>query len=260
MTAPMIDVRGLVLRGDGESALVDDVSFTVDAGESVGIVGESGSGKSLTLRRILGLLPDGVRATDGEVRVSGRVAMVFQDPLTALDPLARVGAQVAEVSRYAHRAGRERARKHARELFVQVGLDASPRLFEARPFELSGGQRQRVVIAMALASDPQILLCDEPTTALDVTVQRQVLELLDRLRRERGLAMLFVSHDLAVVSQVCARLIVMRRGRVEESGDTAVVLGSPQADYTRMLLDAIPDLPPLAALPAAPPSDAGGTA
>ena len=247
MSGQPVEVRSLVLHGDGGSPLVDHVSFTVGAGESLGIVGESGSGKSLTLRSVLGLLPDGVRQTGGEVRSTGRVAMVFQDPLTALDPLARVGRQVAEVSRYAHRSGRTAARAHARELFEQVGLDASPRLFDARPFELSGGQRQRVVIAMALASDPQILLCDEPTTALDVTVQRQVLELLDRLRRERGLAMLFVSHDLAVVSQVSSRMLVMRNGRIEESGDTASVLRHPQADYTRMLLSAIPALPPLAA-------------
>ncbi len=248
MIENLVTVDSLVLTGDEGQRLVDGVSFSVAAGESLGIVGESGSGKSLTLRRILGLLPDGVHAAEGEVDVRGRAAMVFQDPLTALDPLARVGAQVAEVSRYAHRSGHAAAAAHARELLAQVGLDA-PRLFRARPFELSGGQRQRVVIALALARDPQILLCDEPTTALDVTVQRQVLDLLDALRREWGLAMVFVSHDLAVVAQVCSRLLVMREGRVEERGETDEVLARPQADYTRRLLAAIPTLPPLEGAP-----------
>ncbi len=249
-----VTVRDLVLTDAHGARLVDGVSLAVAPGESLGIVGESGSGKSLTLRRILGLLPQGVLASGGDVEVAGRVGMVFQDPLTALDPLMPVGAQVAEVSWYAHRTstrrpgrreGRRAARAHARELFEQVGLGSDRSRLAARPYQLSGGQRQRVVIAMALASDPQVLLCDEPTTALDVTVQRQILELLDRLRRERGLAMLFVSHDLAVVSQVCSRLVVMRGGQVVETGSADDVLHSPHEQYTRMLLAAVPGLPQL---------------
>jgi ABC-type dipeptide/oligopeptide/nickel transport system ATPase component len=243
--AVVATVDQLVLVDDGGQSLVDGVTLRVTAGESLGIVGESGSGKSLTLRSILGLLPHGVTHASGSVATAGRVGMVFQDPLTALDPLSPVGAQVAEVSRYARGRGRERSRVHARELFQQVGLGSDPRLFAARPFELSGGQRQRVVIAMALASDPQVLLCDEPTTALDVTVQRQILDLLNTLRVERGLSMVFVSHDLAVVAQVCSRLIVMRSGRIVEEGPIADVLVSPNADYTKALLRAIPQLPPL---------------
>lgn len=244
---PTVAVRvdNLVLQDAGGRPLVDDVTLSLAAGESLGIVGESGSGKSLTLRTILGLLPQGVSRTSGTVSVGGRVGMVFQDPLTALDPLSPVGAQVAEVSRYARGLGREKSRAHARELFEQVGLGSDPRRFAARPFELSGGQRQRVVIAMALASDPQVLLCDEPTTALDVTVQRQILDLLNHLRVTRGLSMIFVSHDLAVVAQVCSRLIVMREGRIVEEGPIAEVLFTPQADYTKALLRAIPELPAL---------------
>ncbi|HEY0215871.1 MAG TPA: ABC transporter ATP-binding protein [Cellulomonas sp.] len=257
--AAAVAVRDLVLTDQHGTRLVDGVSLTLTRGESLGIVGESGSGKSLTLRRILGLLPGGVRAAGGEVEVTGRVGMVFQDPLTALDPLMPVGAQVAEVSRYAHRSGRPAARAHARELFEQVGLGSARARLTARPYQLSGGQRQRVVIAMALASDPEVLLCDEPTTALDVTVQRQILDLLDRLRRERGLSMVFVSHDLAVVSQVCTRLVVMRRGHVVETGPVDQVLHTPHEEYTRLLIAAVPGLPRLDAdRPADPAADGRG--
>jgi ABC-type glutathione transport system ATPase component len=226
--------------------LVNHVSFEVDAGEAVGIVGESGSGKSLTLRSIIGLLPAGVTRTGGTIETNGRVGMVFQDPLTALDPLVPVGRQVAEVSRYAHRSGRAAATQHALRLFEQVRLPDPKARLRSYPHQLSGGQRQRVVIAMALATDPQILLCDEPTTALDVTVQQQILDLLEQLRSELDLSMVFVSHDLAVVSAVCSRLVVMSAGDIVETGPTDAVISDPQHPYTRKLLDAVLPLPALA--------------
>jgi len=244
-------VRGLQVRSDSR-LLVDDVSFAVDPGEALGIVGESGSGKSLTLRAILGLPPRGVRVTGGEIEVGGRVGMVFQDPLTALDPLSRVGAQVASASRAARGGSRAAARAHALELLEQVRLPDAARRLRAYPHELSGGQRQRVVIALALASGPAILLCDEPTTALDVTVQREVLDLLSRLRRERELSIVFVSHDLPVVAAVCDRVLVMTGGRVVESGPTLDVVRSPRHPYTRSLRDAVLPVPPLSAAAATP--------
>ncbi|MCU1528179.1 MAG: ABC-type dipeptide/oligopeptide/nickel transport system, ATPase component [Frondihabitans sp.] len=225
--------------------LVNDVSFEVAAGEAVGIVGESGSGKSLTLRSIIGLLPRGVVKTAGVIETVGNVGMVFQDPLTALDPLMPVGRQVAEVSRFAHNSTRAEATAHAIQLFEQVRLPDPAGKARSYPHQLSGGQRQRIVIAMALAADPAILLCDEPTTALDVTVQKEILALLERLRRELDLAVVFVSHDLAVVSSVCSRLIVMNLGSIVETGPTAEVIARPQHAYTKKLLDAVLPLPGL---------------
>lgn len=238
-----VHVEGLVLEARGP--LVRDVTFDLAPGESLGIVGESGSGKSLTLRAILGQLPSGVRQTAGRIDSVGRVGMVFQDPLTALDPLTPVGKQVAEASRYARGTGRGAALAHALQLFRQVRLPEPEARLRQYPHQLSGGQRQRVVIAMALATDPDILLCDEPTTALDVTVQQQILDLLENLRGELGLAMVFVSHDLAVVNQVCSRLLVMQAGAIVERGDIDAVISHPKHPYTLMLLDAVLPLPEL---------------
>ncbi len=243
MTAT-VEVDGLVLSAD--SHVVRGVSFEVAKGESLGIVGESGSGKSLTLRAILGLLPSGVTTTAGHIRVRGRTSMVFQDPLTALDPLTPVGKQVAEASRFSRGTSRRTAMAHAFELFQLVRLPDPETKLKQYPHQLSGGQRQRVVIAMALATDPDVLLCDEPTTALDVTVQQQILQLLEKLRTELGLTMIFVSHDLAVVNQVCSRLLVMRSGEVVERGDTDDVIANPQHPYTRKLLEAVLPIPSLA--------------
>ena len=239
----VVRVDSLVLEAAGP--LVDGISFELAPGEALGIVGESGSGKSLTLRAVLGLLPSGVRRTGGSVETVGRVGMVFQDPQTALDPLVPVGKQVAEASRFARGTGTSAARAHALELFRQVGLPLPEQTLKSYPHELSGGQRQRVVIALALATDPAILLCDEPTTALDVTVQQQILLLLERLRSELGLSMIFVSHDLAVVGQVCTRLLVMRIGEIVESGPLDSVVSDPQHPYTRTLLDSVLPLPEL---------------
>ncbi|WP_449278268.1 ATP-binding cassette domain-containing protein [Leucobacter sp. GX24907] len=263
--------------------LVDGVNLDVQPGEAVGIVGESGSGKSLTLRAVLGMLPTGTVVAEGSsVAVGGSAGMVFQDPLTALDPLTRVGAQLVEVIRAtdarrartgmparsgasaqsgapaqmgptartgararSERSTQARARALLRRVHLASGGGEERRIFRSYPHELSGGQRQRVVIALALAAEPAVLLCDEPTTALDVTVQRQVLDLLDELRSEDGLTLLFVSHDLAVVASVCSRIAVMRAGRIVEQGDTQLVLGTPDSEYTQRLLEAVPRLPEL---------------
>ena len=245
-----VTVTGLRIENRQGGALVDGLDLAVAPGAALGIVGESGSGKSLSLRALLGMMPPGTRVAAGDVRVGGRVGMVFQDPLTALDPLTRVGVQVREAVRAAggRRGSEVLTSPGARvlDLLRDVGLSDPERIARAYPHQLSGGQRQRVVIAMALAGDPDVLLCDEPTTALDVTVQRQVLELLSRLRQERGLTLVFVSHDLAVVAEVCERVLVLRGGRVIETGATADVVRRPSAEYTRDLLDALPALPALA--------------
>ena len=227
--------------------LVGPLDLEIAPGEAFGIVGESGSGKSLTLRAIVGLLPSGVRLSGGEARAGGRIGMVFQDPLTALDPLTRVGTQLGEACRA---AGAADPAARVLELLDAVrlgGADGSDaaRIARSYPHELSGGQRQRIVIAMALAGDPAVLLADEPTTALDVTVQREVLALLDSLRRERGLTLVLVSHDLAIVASMCDRVAVMRGGRIVEQGPTSRVLSAPTEAYTKELIAAVPRLPEL---------------
>jgi len=238
------------------TSLVSHVSFTIDAGERVGLIGESGSGKSLTALAVMGLLPDGVRAR-GRVRLQGQpqnlleassrqwaalrgeeMTMVFQEPMTALNPTMRVGAQVAEVIRL-HRAGVSRAegRRRADEVLRQVDLDPAE-VSRAYPHQLSGGQRQRVVIAIALACDPRLLICDEPSTALDVTVQAQVLDEIVSGVQARQAALLFITHDLAVVAQVCERVLVMYGGRIVEAGAVREVFDHPRHHYTAGLLAA----------------------
>lgn len=243
--APAADTPSDVSR----ATPVSDVTFHVQPGEAFGIVGESGSGKSLTLRAIAGLLPRGLEASATELGAGGAVGMVFQDPLTALDPLTRVGTQLREACAAAASgvAGAQHPADRVLELLEAVQLPDAPRIARAYPHELSGGQRQRIVIAMALAGNPAVLLADEPTTALDVTVQREVLALLDRLRRERGLTLVLVSHDLAVVGEMCERIVVMRHGSIVEAGSTRDVLLRPEHPYTRALLAAVPALPATAA-------------
>ena len=242
--SPILDVRDLQIRAKG--ILVSDVSFTVARGEALGLVGESGSGKSLTLKAIMSLLPRGVRLSSGSIESRGQTAMIFQDPLSALDPLMKVGKQLSEVCHTTGGLDRGAAKRRSRELLDLVHLPDPGRQWHAYPHQLSGGQRQRVVIAIALATNPDVLLCDEPTTALDVTVQRQILSLLEQLRGELGLAMVFVSHDLAVVGSVCSRVIVMSRGRVVERAEMAQLVAHPQHPYTRMLMNAMPVVPRLA--------------
>lgn len=243
-----VEVSALALASTAGAPLVRGVSLRASAGEALGLVGESGSGKSLTLRAILGILPDGVRLTAGLARAGGRIGMIFQDPLSALDPMATVGAQIAEAVR-ANDPGRPpaspraAARREALSLLRSVGIPDPETRYGWFPHQLSGGQRQRVVIAIALATRPDVLLCDEPTTALDVTVQAQILALLDELRRRRGLTLVFVSHNLAVVAGLCDRIAVMRAGEIVERGTTHQIVSAPSHPYTRALIDAVLPVP-----------------
>jgi oligopeptide/dipeptide ABC transporter ATP-binding protein len=268
VTGPLLSVRDLrvrVNRSSGSFLAVDGVSFDLAAGSALGLVGESGSGKSLTLRALMALPPRSVEIESGSVVLGGeelpltgasarrlrrgRMAMVFQDPLSALDPVQTVGDQVAEVPRRVLGMSRGRARDRAVELLRLVGIPDPARRAHAYPHQLSGGMRQRVVIATALATEPSVLLCDEPTTALDVTVQAQVLDLIDEMRARLNLAIVFVSHDLAVVRELCETVSVMYTGRLVETGPTARVLARPLHPYTLGLLDAIVDLDdPIASL------------
>lgn len=244
---PLGSVRVSDLRvqtlGKNPATLVEDVSFEVAPGEAVGIVGESGSGKSMTLRAILGLLPHGVEQSSGKIAVGGRIGMVFQDPLTALDPLETVGSQVEAAVRANTRMNRRDARARAVELLSAVHVPDPEERIGWYPHQLSGGQRQRIVIAMALAVNPDVLLCDEPTTALDVTVQQQVLGLVRELQETRGLTVIFVSHNLAVVASVCSRVLVMRHGRIVEEGPMRTVITQPQDPYTRLLIQSVLSIP-----------------
>ncbi|GIH64896.1 ABC transporter ATP-binding protein [Microbispora siamensis] len=255
--ATLLAVAGLHVRSPEGRDLVSDVSFTLDAGERLGLIGESGSGKSMTALAITGLTPPGMAVSGsvvfdapglgrtevvgaGERRLTslrGRAtSTVFQEPLTALDPLMRVGRQVAEPLRR-RRGLRGRALDAAvTAALEEVRLPDPERIARAYPHEISGGQRQRVAIAMALACDPALLIADEPTTALDVTVQADVLALLDGLVRERGMALLFISHDLAVVSRIAERVIVLKNGAAVESGSVDDVVNAPRHPYTRQLV------------------------
>ena len=239
-----LDVSGLRIIGDTE--LVRGVDLTLAPGEALGVLGESGSGKTLTLRAIMGLLPRGLTRTAGRIDAGGHLAMIFQDPLSHLDPMARVGDLLAEVCRARHGGTPAAARARALALFEDVRLPDPAVLLRRYPHQLSGGQRQRVLLAIALATEPDILLCDEPTTALDVTVQAEILALLAELRSSRGLSLLFVSHDLAVVESLCDRVVVFRDGQVVETGTTADIVNRPSRTYTRALVDAVLPLPALA--------------
>lgn len=243
------DLRIITTTG---AVLVDDVSFAVEEGERLGIVGESGSGKSLTALAVMGLLPAGL-VTSGSVRVGdveilgaseralravrGRtVAPVFQEPMTALDPLMRVGDQIAEPLRR-HRGLRGDALSSAvRGAVAAVALPDAERVVRSYPWELSGGQRQRIAIAMALACRPRVLIADEPTTALDVTMQATVLDLLDRAVTERSMGLLFISHDLPVVARTVDRVLVLERGRTVEQGTVQQVVAHPAEPYTKRLV------------------------
>jgi peptide/nickel transport system permease protein len=255
---------------------VNEVSLQLDSGECLGLIGESGSGKSVTALSVMGLVasPPGV-ITGGAVRLEGqdligapyellrsfrgrRVAYIFQDPLSTLHPLYRIGDQLVEAIRVHEPVSHAEARKRAVKLLDDVRIPNPAERSRAFPHELSGGMRQRVGIAMALANDPEIIIADEPTTALDVTVQAQILALLDDLRRARGLAILFITHDFGVVGQLCDRIAVMYGGRIVEAGPTDEVLAGPAHPYTRRLIACVPELGggrrTLAAIPGLPPA------
>jgi peptide/nickel transport system ATP-binding protein len=238
---------------DGAATAVRGVSLQVRPGEIVGLVGESGSGKTLTCRAALGVLPPGCAVERGTVSFGGvdltslsrrdwerlhgsHMGAVFQDPASYLNPVLTVGGQLAEVLRVKLGLGRRAAHRRALELLAAVGLRQPGRVFHQIPAELSGGMLQRVMIAIAISCDPRLLVADEPTTALDVTIQAEVLELLRRLRDERGLAVLFVSHDLAVITQLCDRIVVFYAGETVESGPAEEITQRPRHPYTQALL------------------------
>ncbi|MHB1612959.1 MAG: ABC transporter ATP-binding protein [Actinomycetes bacterium] len=248
---PALSVRHLSVHAGG-LALVQDVSFDVAAGERVGLIGESGSGKSLTALAIMGLLGGGLTAT-GQVLLDeedllaaterrrdqlrgDRVTMIFQEPMTALNPTMRIGRQVGEPLREHRGLSRAQADLRAVELLARVEIPEPGRYARLYPHQLSGGQRQRAMLAAALACDPQVIVADEPTTALDVTVQQRVLELMGRLVAEEGSALLLITHDLAVVAQICDRIVTMYGGRVVEVGETSAVLDAPRHPYSQALV------------------------
>jgi peptide/nickel transport system ATP-binding protein len=259
---PLVEVRDLHVQA-GHMEAVRGVSFMLEAGRRTGLIGESGSGKTLTALSLIGLLPDGLTAR-GEVRYRGRdllslperelcqlrgdrISMVFQEPLSALNPLMRIGDQVAEPLSLHRGLSRRRAMSDARDLIERVQIPDPEVTLRAYPHQLSGGQRQRAMIAMALACGPDLLIADEPTTALDVTVQAEILGLLERLVEEERATLLLITHDLAVVSQVCDRVLVMYGGHIVEAGGAEEVFSRPRHPYTLGLLEAIPpvdrDLP-----------------
>jgi peptide/nickel transport system ATP-binding protein len=252
-----VALRDLRVSFDGHAAL-RGIDLDVAPGEAVGLVGESGCGKSVTWLAALGLLPVKARITgsatlDGQEMLGaapavldrvrgGRIAMIFQDPASSLNPVIRIGRQVEEALRLHRGLQGAAARAEARRLFDQVGIPDAARRLDAWPHELSGGQNQRVMIAMALAGRPELLVADEPTTALDVTIQAQILELLQELRRDTGMALVLISHDLGVVAETCDRVCVMYAGRIVEQGAVASLFARPTHPYTRGLLGALPPL------------------
>ncbi|MFI1173466.1 dipeptide ABC transporter ATP-binding protein [Streptomyces melanogenes] len=236
------DLRKVFGRGKSSFTAVDGVSLTVRRGETLGVVGESGSGKTTLGRMLVGLLD----TTSGTIRRDGTaVQMVFQDPVASLNPRRSIGESVADPLRASGVRDEQRIRARVGELLERVGLD--PDRYDRYPHEFSGGQRQRVGIARALAAEPQLIVCDEPVSALDVTTQAHVTELLAELQRELGLGLVFIAHDLAVVRQVSDRVAVMRRGRIVEEGAVDEVYGSPKDPYTRQLLAAVPTVDPVLA-------------
>jgi peptide/nickel transport system ATP-binding protein len=255
-TALSVDGLHVAVGGPDRIEAVRDVSLTVGPGEAVGLVGESGSGKSLTCRSVLGVLPPGCDVAEGSIVLHGaepaeltaltrkewesvrgqRLGAVFQDPASYLNPSLSVGRQLSEQLRVGSGLSRTAAHNRAVELFSAVGLRLPGEIYHQYPHELSGGMLQRVLIAIAIACEPELLIADEATTALDVVVQAEILELLQRLRSEQGLALLLVTHDLAVVAQTCDRILVMYAGEIVEEGPTAEVLAAPAHPYTEALL------------------------
>jgi len=268
MTLLNVDQLNVSFRRGGENhAVVKDVSFSIDRGEILALVGESGSGKSMTALAILRLLPPGAhvsgtvqmaasqdgaeeaadlsRLSENQLRHlrGNRIAMIFQEPMTALNPLHSIGKQIREVLRL-HGAlpneGKEGLTRRVQELLEMVGLSKLKDRLNAYPHELSGGERQRVMIAMAMACEPELLIADEPTTAVDVTIQAQLLALLKKLQRERGLSILLITHDLTIVRRVADRVAVMKQGKIVEQGNTADVFANPKKNYTKLLLNSEP--------------------
>ena len=259
--APLLEVRNLSISFQTNSGVlpaIEDVSFTLRPGEILGVVGESGSGKTVTVSSLVGLLPDNARIESGRVLYRGKnlltfsdgdleevrgkeIAMVFQDPMTSLNPVMRVGRQITEALRI-HGASRSNARERAVELLDLVGIPNPRQRFRQFPHELSGGMRQRVVIAVAIANQPSVLIADEPTTALDVTIQAQVLEVLAAGCGATGASMILVTHDLGVIAEVADRVAVMYGGRIVETGRVETIFHQPRHPYTMGLFTSLPRL------------------
>jgi peptide/nickel transport system ATP-binding protein len=259
---PLLRIRGLTIEFPtrrGTLRAVDGISFDLAPGEVLGIVGESGAGKSLTGAAIIRLLEPPGRIAAGEIHLAGeridtlsdaafrrirgaRIGMVFQDPLTSLDPLYSVGRQITETIRTHHNISEREARERALDLLTQVGIPAAAERLDSYPHEFSGGMRQRVVIALALAAGPELVIADEPTTALDVSVQAQVIAVLKRLTRDRGTSVILITHDMGVIAETADRVAVMYAGRIVEIGPVRDVIQRPAHPYTRGLMGAIPTL------------------
>jgi peptide/nickel transport system ATP-binding protein len=264
MSTPVLDVRGLTVAlppGADRACAVEGVELTVDRGEILCLVGESGSGKSIIAHTIMGLLPKGIAATGGEVRLTGenllaanearlrelrctRMSMIFQEPMTALNPVMRCGDQIDEVLATHTELHALARREKTRAIIRAVQLPDPERMMASFPHQLSGGQRQRIMIAMALVLEPALLIADEPTTALDVTTQAQILALIRDLQREHGTGVLFITHDFGVVAEIADRVAVLRGGELVEIGRTRDLLTAPKHDYTRMLIASVPSLLP----------------
>ena len=258
----VLSIEGLSVRLTAlpdQSSILEDVALTVGAGEVLGIVGESGSGKSVLALSIMGLLPPALSMTARRIALLGDdlagqpreawrarrgrdMAMIFQEPMTSLNPVMRVGAQIEEVLRWRGRMSGGAARRRALELLEQVEIPSPRSRLHAYPHELSGGMRQRVMIAIALAADPKLLIADEPTTALDVTVQAQILDLLRGLQRQTGLSLILITHDLGVIAEITDRVMVLYAGRVAEVAPVRSIFDAPSHPYTEALLGSVPDI------------------
>jgi peptide/nickel transport system ATP-binding protein len=271
MKKPILEVNHLkthFFTDRGEIPAVDDVSFFINEGEVLGIVGESGCGKSVTSLSIMGLVPSPPgkivggnilyrsqhspeKLTEDLVKVStkrmrqirgNKIAMIFQEPMTSLDPLFTIGFQIIEALKNHQKLSKKEARKKAVDLLNLVGIPRADEIVDEYPHQLSGGMRQRVMIAIAMSCDPEVLVADEPTTALDVTIQAQILELMKNLNREKGTAIMLITHDLGVVSEMCDRVCVMYAGKVVEEGDVRTILKFPKHPYTKGLIRSLPKM------------------
>jgi peptide/nickel transport system ATP-binding protein len=260
---PVLEVKGLktsFFTDDGEVPAVDEIDFYINEGEILGIVGESGCGKSVTSLSIMGLLPKGIgKIVGGEILFKGEsivnasekrmkeirgkeIAMIFQEPMTSLNPLFTIGNQMVEAIRIHSKMNKKQAQERAIEMLKLVGLPRAKEIMNEYPHQLSGGMRQRVMIAMAMVCNPSLLIADEPTTALDVTIQAQILKLMKDLNKNFNTAIMMITHDLGVVAEVCHRVVVMYSGKIVEEGDVRTIFKSPKHPYTIGLIQSIPDI------------------